>query len=65
MKIKMSKAIEILELNSKEAGKKMPPDVLASVNLGASTMKAVLLARNGGSWDPHALLPDELPYQDE
>jgi hypothetical protein len=61
MRIKMSKAVEILELNVKEAGKKMPPDVLAAVNLGVSTMKAVLLVRHGGSWDAHALLPDELP----
>jgi len=65
MRIKMDKAIEILELNAKEAGNKMPSDVLASVNLGVSTMKAVVLARKGGSWNPHALLPDELPYQDE
>lgn len=44
--ITIEKAIEILELNSKEAGKKMPPDVLSAVNLGIEAMKRIDRQRN-------------------
>lgn len=53
------KAVEILELNIKEAGKKMPPDTLTAVKLGAQAIKRLALARSYG--DPHC----EQPLVDE
>ena len=64
MAIKMSKAIEVLDLNIKEAGKKMPPDVKDSLALSVSLMKAVQYVRKGGNWEPHALLPGEAPEEE-
>jgi hypothetical protein len=65
MPIKLSKAIEILDLNAKEAGKKMPEDVRDSLNLAVNCMKTVQYIRHGGSWSFLALLPDEAPEQNE
>jgi len=64
MFIKMSKAIEILDLNVKEGGKKMPPDVKDSLNLAISTMKTVLFIRGGGEWDLKAVFPGEAPEKE-
>lgn len=64
MPIKMDKAIEILELNIREAHKSMPPDLKDSLNLALSNMLTVQYIRRGAIWDLHALFPDELPYED-
>lgn len=61
MLITLSKSIEIMELNLKEADRKMPPDVYASIAIFLALARAVQLVRKGGSWDPHALLPNEKP----
>lgn len=61
MAITQKKAIEILELNSKEGRKQMPPDVLASLDLAISEMKTVEYVRSGGLWDFKALFPGEAP----
>lgn len=39
--ITIKKAIEILELNLKGAGKSMPPDVKDSLSLGVEAMKRI------------------------
>jgi len=59
MQITLGKALEILQLNVKEAGKKMSPDTLASLKLLIALGLAVQYVRSDGSWDFHALLPDE------
>lgn len=64
MPIKMDKAIEILELNMREAHKSMPPDLKDSLNLALSNMHTVQYIRSGGTWDIHALFPNELPYDE-
>jgi len=64
MAIKMTKALEILELNVKEGHKKMPPDVKDSLNLAISTMNIVLFIRGGGEWDLKALFPGEAPKKE-
>ena len=51
----LPKAKEILDLNAKEAGAKMPPDTLKAVELGSQAIARLLLARSYG--DPHTLGP--------
>jgi hypothetical protein len=63
MPIKLSKAMEILELNMKEAHKKMPPDVRESLNLALNCMKTVQFIRGGGQWSFSALFPNEAPEE--
>lgn len=41
----ISKAIEILQLNLKEAGLKMPPDCAAAIALGSEAFKLILTMR--------------------
>lgn len=55
----LPKAIEICELNIKEAGSKMPPDTLEALKLATASMKRILLARSYN--DQHTLnrLPGE------
>ena len=61
MPITMSKAIEILDLNMKEAHKTMPADVKDALNLAINTMGTVVFMRKGGQWAINALFPGELP----
>lgn len=45
------KAIEILDLNIREAGPKMPADVLAALNLSREALKwRALMEKDYGSW---------------
>jgi hypothetical protein len=59
MPITMRKAIEILDLNMKEAHKSMPTDVKDSLNLAINTMATVRFIRKGGQWDINTLMPGE------
>jgi hypothetical protein len=59
MLITMRKAIEILDLNMKEAHKSMPEDVKAALNLGINTMGTVQFIRKGGDWNLKTLFPGE------
>jgi len=54
------KAIEILELNLKEAGPKMPPDVKSALMYGIDGLKAFLHMRNHGYLYAQKRLPCEL-----
>lgn len=45
--IKLSKAIEIIDLNLKEAGKNMPPDVKATMIVSRSALKRFQTFRQG------------------
>jgi hypothetical protein len=65
MPIKLSKAIEVLDLNVKEAHKTMPQDVKDALNLAINCMKTVQYIRNGGNWSFQALFPDEAPEEHE
>ena len=51
------KAIEILELNLKEAGKKMPPDVRDALNLSIEALEAFKKYRHS----PNSWFVKELP----
>jgi len=44
--LKLTKAIEILDLNIKEAGKKMPADTLDSLKLGVEALTVIGYLRN-------------------
>lgn len=59
MDIKISKAIEILHFNIKEAKPKMPPDCEASVRLGIEALKAVKDSGNRLDRNAIPLLPGE------
>jgi hypothetical protein len=61
MPITLNKAIEIQELNLKEAGPKMPRDIRDATILGVEALKKWKLLREGrlGPIDP--LLPGEEP----
>jgi hypothetical protein len=63
--IKLSKAIEVLDLNVKEAHKNMPQDVKDALNLAINCMKTVQYIRSGGDWSFQALFPDEAPVEHE
>ena len=63
--IKMSKAIEVLDLNVREDRHKMPPDVRASLNLAINCMKTIQFIRGGKQWSFSALFPDEEPEEHE
>ena len=65
MPITMSKAIEVLDLNMKEAHKSMPEDVKDSLDLAINTMRTVKHIRKGGEWSWHGLLPNEAPEPEE
>jgi len=64
MQITQRKALEILKLNAQEGRKKMPPDVLASLDLAINNMDTVLFVRSGGIWDFKALFPGEAPEKE-
>lgn len=55
----LKKAREILELNIKEAGKKMPPDVKSSLELGVLSIDFVTAWRAGRYFPPNYKLPGE------
>ena len=57
--MKLDKAIEILELNLKEVGKKMPVDTSAALALSIEAQKRVIEARTPESINPHLPLPGE------
>lgn len=57
--MKLTKAIEILELNLKEAGKKMPPDCKDAVQLGIEAMGALHCHREVWGYSEFKLLPGE------
>lgn len=59
VKMKLSKAKEIIDLNLKEAGKKMPPDVRSALQLGSEAIDRCLFARKETSFVGPALLPSE------
>ena len=60
--ITIEKAVEILRLNVKEAGKKMPSDVVDAVNLGIEAMLAVQDCRSLTHSELPELLPGEIQF---
>ena len=63
--ITLKKSIEILELNIKEAGKRMPPDCKEALQLSIEAMKRLQDYRRQGLVNPRRLLPgeaDEHPF---
>jgi len=59
--MKLTKAIEIGELNIKEAGPKMPPDVLDALKLLVAAGKREQTLRYEIPYDRDGLLPGETP----
>lgn len=55
----LPKAIQIGELNLKEGGKKMPPDVAAALSLLVEAAKLIDYCRSGEYNPPYELLPGE------
>lgn len=53
------KAIEIINLNLKEAGTKMPPDCRNAITLGREALEDHLKARAAGWFPPGYTLPSE------
>jgi hypothetical protein len=54
------KAKEIIDLNLKEAGKKMPPDVVIALTLASEDIDRTLYWRGAGHYDfCSVLLPSE------
>jgi hypothetical protein len=63
MPISLNKAVEILELNIKEAGTKMPRDTRDALSLALSSMHTVAYIRGGGQWSFDTLFPGEVPEE--
>ena len=59
-----TKAREILDLNVKEAGSKMPPDTLAAVKMGSAAISRILTMRSYGINQAILPLPGENPIPD-
>ncbi len=57
--ITLEKAIEVLELNLNEAGKKMPPDVRDALSLSVEAMKRIRRQRSLTIPIPQPPLPGE------
>jgi len=57
----IEKAIEIGELNIKEAGKKMPPDTLDALKLLVEAGKRLQVLRKDFALLPTVSLPSETP----
>lgn len=57
--MKRVKAMEILELNILEAGKKMPPDVKTALELHIEAMKVLTAIRETAWYQAGYLLPGE------
>jgi len=60
----LNKAIEILELNIKEAGKKMPPDTLDALKLGVEALERFKSARDYPGRLKTFTLPGEISIED-
>jgi hypothetical protein len=63
MPITLKKAAEILDLNLKEAGSKMPRDTRDALLLAINSLKTVQFVRGGGEWSFTALFPGEAPEE--
>jgi len=63
MPITISKAVEIIDLNVKEAGSKMPRDTREALLLAINALKTIKYVRGGGEWSFMALFPDEAPEE--
>ena len=61
MKIQPSKAIEILDINVKEAGKKMPPDCMAAILLSLDALAGIVAERAIYGYTRIGQLPHEEP----
>lgn len=59
MPITFSKAIEILDLNLKDAGKHMPPDCQLAILLGLDSMAAFQQERDEHGYLRFGILPHE------
>lgn len=57
----LPKAIEIVELNIKEAGKKMPPDCLDALKVCCEAAKYIDICRHNPNCFNISLLPGETP----
>lgn len=53
------KAVEILSINLKQAGKEMPPDVYEAVELGIEALKCIYNSRIDGDLFAFKPLPHE------
>ncbi len=62
--ITIDKAIEILELNVQEAGKKMPADTLEALKLAIEAVKVVKAIRPYSNSNKSYYLPGEDPPED-
>lgn len=60
MGITLLKAAEILDLNAKKAGEKMPPDCLDAVILGKEALERLDYHRKAGHFFAQQLLPSEI-----
>jgi len=59
--ITVAKAVEILDLNLREAGKKMPPDVRAALRLAVAALQRLQSDRQLHGGPLRVLLPGEDP----
>lgn len=59
MKITKTKAIEILEINLKEATRKMPPDCRTALELSLDILAGLIAERNIYGYSRIGLLPHE------
>lgn len=57
--MKVQKAIEILDLNVKEVGPKMPPDTLDALKLGIEALERIDGLRSAGHYIAMPLLKGE------
>jgi len=58
--MKIDKAKEILDLNIREAGTKMPPDVKTAVQIGSEAINYIIRLRACSIKHRQAILPSEL-----
>lgn len=59
--MKLSEAIEILDLNVEKAGKQMPPDTLQALKLGIEALERIQTARTYPGRLKTYTLPSETP----
>jgi len=59
--LKRTKAIEILDLNIKEAGTKMPPDVKTALQMSSGALQVIGTLREQDVFGAGYLLPGETP----
>lgn len=60
MELTLKKAAEILDLNAREAGGKMPPDTKKAVIYGKEALERIDYGRKSGSLFAQKLLPSEI-----